>query len=232
MTSRGYVIARYEVHGQRFEVIVRPDLAFQFKEGKPINIDEALIGDYVYKDVRKGLKASPEELRRVFGTTDIKKIATEIIKKGELQITAEQRKRLLENKRRQIINYIAKSAIDPRSKTPIPPSRIERAMEEVRVTIDIYKGVEEQAVRIVKEIAKVLPIKLAKAILLISIPPMYAARAYNQVAKLGDVKKVNWLANGSVLMELEIPAGLQSDVISKIASITKGSADVKVLKVT
>jgi len=231
MSSREYVIARYEVKGHKFEVLVKPNLALQLKEGKEVNIDEVLVGDFVYKDVRRGLKTSPEELRKVFGTEDIRKVAIEIIKKGELQITAEQRRKLIESKKRQIINYIAKSAIDPRSKTPIPSSRIEKAIEELRIPIDLYKSVEEQAVRIVKEIARILPIRLAKAVLLITIPPTYASRVYGQIAKLGDVKKTNWLADGSVQLELEIPAGMQSDVISRISSLTKGNANVKLLKV-
>lgn len=228
MSDRGYVVARYEVKGRRFEILVDPDKALQYREGSRLSIDEVLIGDYVYKDVRKGDRASPEELRKIFGTDDVRKIADIIIKKGELQLTTEQRRRLLEAKKKQIINYIAKSAIDPQTKTPIPPQRIEKAMEEAKVSIDLYKSVEEQAMQIVKAIARVLPIKIAKAYITIKVPPEVATKAYQEFRRLGEVKNEKWLSDGSYLIEVELPAGMQAEVMDKINKIAKGLAEVNV----
>ncbi|RLG86276.1 MAG: ribosome assembly factor SBDS [Thermoprotei archaeon] len=231
MSSREYVIARYEFKGRRFEIIVHPEKALKYREGAKIDINEVLIGDYVYKDVRKGDRASPEDLRRVFGTDDVRKVADIILKKGEIQLTTEQRRRLLEAKRRQIITFIAKSAIDPRTKAPIPPQRIEKAMEEARVGIDLYKSVEEQAMRIVKEISRYLPIRIAKAYIKVKVPPDIAYRAYPQLRRLGEVKNERWLNDGSLVIEIEIPAGMQGEVLDSISRITKGMAEVNV-KVT
>jgi len=228
MSSRGYVIARYEVKGRRFEILVNPDKALRYREGAHINIDDVLVGDYVYKDVRKGDRASPEELRKIFGTDNIRKIADIIIKKGELQLTTEQRRKLLEAKRRQIINYIARSAIDPHTKTPIPPQRIEKAMEEVRVSVDLYKSVEEQATQIIRAIARVLPIKIARAYITVRVPPEVATRAYQELRRLGEVKNEKWLNDGSYLIEIELPAGMQAEVIDRINRATRGSAEVNV----
>ncbi len=226
--SREYVVARYEVKGQRFEILVDPDKALEYREGRKVDIEEVLKGDYVYKDARKGDKVSPEELIRVFGTTDLKVIVDSIIKKGELQLTTEQRRRMLENKRRQIINYIARSAVDPRTRTPIPPQRIEKAMEEAKVTVDLYKGVEEQAAAIVKAIARVLPIKIARARFTVKVPPEVAPRAAQDLRRLGELKAEEWGKDGSLKVEFEVPAGLQTEVIDRINKLTKGSAEVKV----
>ncbi|MCD6428379.1 MAG: ribosome assembly factor SBDS [Desulfurococcales archaeon] len=228
MSSRGYVIARYEVKGRRFEILVNPDKALQYREGVRINIDDVLVGDYVYKDVRRGDRASPEELRKVFGTDDIRKVADIIIKRGELQLTTEQRRKLLEAKKKQIINYIARSAVDPQTKTPIPPQRIEKAMEEARVSIDLYKSVEEQATQIVRAIARILPIKIARAYITVKVPPEVAARAYQELRRLGEVKNEKWLNDGSYLVEIELPAGMQAEVIDRINRVTKGTAEVNV----
>jgi len=231
VSKKEYVVARLVVKGKRFEILVDPYKAYRFKEGEKISLDEVVVGDYVYKDAKKGLKASPSELLEVFGTEDIYKIATEIIKNGELQLTTEQRRELLEMKRKQIIYAIAKSAIDPKTKTPIPPTRIEKAMEEARVSIDLYKSVEEQIPEIVKAISKVIPIRIAKALIEIIVPPEYAAKASGQLMKLGEVKKSTWLANGALLLELEVPAGMQSELINKVNELTKGTATVKVLSI-
>lgn len=225
------VIARITIRGRHFEILVDPEMAFRFREGEKVSIENVVVGDYVYKDVKRGLKASPDELREIFGTDNIYRVAEEIIKRGELQLTTDQRRMLLEMKKKQIVTYIAKSAVDPRTGTPIPPSRIEKAMEEARVAIDLYRSVEEQVPHILKAISRLLPIKLAKALLQIHVPPQYAGRVAAQIMRLGDVKKSTWLANGSLLVELEIPAGMQSEVIDKLNTLTKGSVSVKVIAV-
>lgn len=223
-----YVIARYEKGGHKFEILVDPDKAFKYREGEKIPIDDVLVGDYIYKDARKGDRASPEEVRKVFGTTDIKKVADIILRKGELQLTTAQRRKLLEAKRRLIINYIARSAVDPRTKTPIPPQRIEKAMEEAKVAVDLYKSVEEQATKIVKAIARHLPIKIARALITVRVPPAVAGRAYSELRRLGEVKNERWLNDGSLLIEIEIPAGMQGEVMDSISRATRGMAEVKV----
>jgi len=223
-----YVIARYEKGGHKFEILVDPDKAFKYREGEKVPIDDVLIGDYIYKDARKGDRASPEEVKKVFGTTNIKKVADIILRKGELQLTTTQRRKLLEAKRRLIINYIARSAVDPRTKTPIPPQRIEKAMEEAKVAVDLYKSVEEQAAKIIKAIARHLPIKIARALITVRVPPAVAGRAYSELRRLGDIKNERWLNDGSLLIEIEIPAGMQGEVMDSISRATRGMAEVKV----
>jgi ribosome maturation protein SDO1 len=225
------VIAKYEAKGHRFEILVDPDLALKVKEGKQVSVDEVVAGDFIYKDARKGLKASPESLKAVFGTDDPRVVAMEIIKKGELQFTAEQRRKLLEDKKNQIVNLIAKNAVDPKTKLPIPAKRIELAMEQARVTIDPYKPAEQQVEEIVSKIARFIPIKLAKAYVLVKIPAEYASRAYKTVQSLGVVKKSSWGSDGSVSVELEIPAGMQQEFIDKVNALTKGSAEIKIVSV-
>jgi len=227
--KRNYVVARYEHKGHRFEILVHPEKALELKSGKNVPIEEVLIADTVYKDVSSGDRVSPELLKKVFGTDDVKKVALEIIKRGEIQLTTEQRRKIIEQKRRQIINFIAKNAIDPQTKLPIPPARIETAMEQAKVGVDPYKSVEEQAMQIVRAISRIIPIKIARAILQVKIPPQYSGRAYSELKKLGEVKSMDWKTDGSLVAEIEIPAGMQQEVVDKLNKITKGEVEVKIL---
>ncbi|MEM0100599.1 MAG: ribosome assembly factor SBDS, partial [Desulfurococcaceae archaeon] len=152
-----YVIARFEAKGHRFEILVDPDRALELKSGKSISIDDVLISDIIYKDAKKGLKASPEAMREVFGTDDPRTVALEIIKRGEIQLTAEQRRKLIEEKKAQIINLIARNVVDPKTKLPIPLKRIELALEQSRVSIDPFKPAEQQFEEIVSQLAKIIP---------------------------------------------------------------------------
>lgn len=226
------VVARLEVAGKRFEVLVNPDLAFEYKQGRNVNLEELVVSDAVYTDLRRGLRASPETLKEVFGTSDLVKVAAEIVKRGELQLTTEQRRRLLEEKKRQLINYIARNAIDPRTKLPIPPTRIEAALEQAGVGVDLYKSVEEQVPAVVKAISRIIPIKIARALLRVTVPPQHAGRVAGMLSKLGEVKRTEWRTDGSLVAEIEIPAGMQQEVIDKLNSATRGDVDVKIVSVT
>lgn len=231
MSSKEYVIAKYESHGKKFEILVDPEKALEFREGKNIPLEEVVQGEFIYRDARKGLRASPEEIRSVFNTDEWKKIAEEILRKGELQLTTEQRRRLIESKKRMIINYIARSAIDPQTQKPIPPSRIEAAMEQAKVSIDLYKRVEEQALDVVKAISRIIPIKIARAIIRVKIPREYASSSIGVISRLGEVKKRQFFQDGSAEIEIEIPAGMQGEIIDKIAKATKGNASVTITEV-
>jgi len=231
MGPKDYVVAKYESHGERFEILVKPKEAMALRQGKSISISDIVVSDTIYKDVKKGLKASPSSLKKVFGTTDFEAISREIILKGEIPVTAEQRKEILENKRKQIIDFIHRNAVDPKTNLPIPPSRLEMALEQTKVQMDINKDIESQALQIIHELTKIIPIKIAKALLEIRVSQKYAGRVRQQLQSLGNVKKSNWLADGTLIAEIEIPAGAQQDVIDKLNSITKGEIEVRVIQV-
>ncbi len=227
-----YIIAWIEIKGKKFEILVRPTLAFKYKEGENIDIEEVLWTDTIYRDARKGLKASPSEVKAAFGTEDVKRIADKILRTGHIQLTEEQRRKLIESKKKQIISYIARNAIDPKTGRPIPETRIETAFEQLRIGVDPFKDAESQAIEAVKKIARIMPIKLAKALVRVEIPPQYSGRAYRELARLGNLLKTEWKNNGALIAELEIPAGSQIEVVQKIQGIARGQArvDVKVVK--
>ncbi len=228
MSGHEYVIAKMEKEGNRFEILVDPDLAFRYKSGEKVNFDDLLISDTIYKDARKGLKASPESIKKAFGTNDIRKIADIILRQGELQLTSAQRRRLFETKKKQIINYIVKNAVDPKTKLPIPAKRIENLFEELRISIDLNKSPEAQALDAVKRIARVMPIRLAKALIKAVIPPEFSGRSYNELSRLGELKKTDWKSDGSLVVEIEIPAGAQNEIINTINKLTKGKAQIQI----
>ncbi|MFQ5975908.1 MAG: ribosome assembly factor SBDS, partial [Candidatus Hydrothermarchaeales archaeon] len=152
------VIARLETHGSRFEVLVDPDLALDLKKGKREDLSDVLVIETIFKDSKKGDKASEEHIKEIFGTNDALEVAKEIIKKGDIQLTTEQRKKIHEDRKRQVITFIVKHGINPKTGTPHPPQRIEKAMEEARVHIDLFKPAEEQALKILKAIRPIIPI--------------------------------------------------------------------------
>lgn len=229
--TKKVAVAKLDKGGEHFEILIDPDAALELKMGKQLGIDRVLIHEEIYKDARKGLRASEQALKKVFGTTDVKAIAQIIVKEGEIPLTAEQRRKLIEDKRRQIVEWIARNCIDVRTKTPVPPQRVENALDQIRVSIDPFKPAEEQVQEILKELQRVLPIKVATARIAISVSSTYAQKVKGLVAKMAKIVNERYKGDGSWEAIVELPAGLQDALISKVNNVTSGDVDVKILEI-
>ncbi len=224
------IIARLKTHGKMFEVFVDPDGALAFKKGDAVKIENILAVEDVFSDARNGDRPAEQDVINAFGTKDALKIAEKIIMEGELQLTTEQRRKIQEDKKRQVVTFIARNAINPQTKAPHPPARIEAAMDEAGVHIDPMKSVEEMVDIAMKAIRPIIPIRFEEVKIAIKLPPEFAAKAYGAVAKFGNLQKQEWQNNGSWIGVISIPAGMQDDLYNLLNSLTKGSAETKLLK--
>jgi len=223
-------VVRYSFEGEKFEILVKPDPALEYKLGKRKDISSILVSDEIYTDSSKGTRASSEKLLKAFKTEDVTAIAERIVKKGELNLTTDQRRKMTSEKRKQIVNYVAKTFVDPKSHLPHPPLRIEQAMEDGRVTIDPHKSVEEQINDVVEKLRSIIPLKSENLILEIIVPAQFAAQSYSLLKSTGTSQKEEWQSNGSLKAILEIPAAARPNVIDRLGSITKGTASIEVVK--
>jgi ribosome maturation protein SDO1 len=227
--SEKYTVARISRGNEHFEVLVKPDKALDYRMGRLSAITEVLVTETIFSDASKGTKVSEEALRKAFGTTDPLKVADVIIKKGTLQLTTEQRRKMIEEKRRQIIDFISRNCVDPRTNLPHPPMRIEQAMKQIHFSIDPFKAVEEQAREVVKLLRQVLPLKMEQVSVSVRVPAEYAAKAYGTIKAMGTIKREEWRADGSWFGIIEMPAGLYGPFLEKIGEVTKGNAEAKIV---
>ena len=228
--SERYTVARMTHNGEHFEILTKPQHAHSYRLGKTTSVSEVLVTDTIFTDAGKGLKASEEKLQEVFGTTDPLKIAGVILKKGTLQLTTEQRKQMVEEKRRQIISFISRECVDPKTNLPHPSLRIENAMKQIHFSIDASKGVEEQAKEIIKLLRPILPLKMEKISVAIRIPPEHASKAYGTVKGFGTIKRDQWQADGSWSAIVEMSAGLYGPFLDKLGKMTRGNLETKMVK--
>jgi len=227
--SEKYTIARLTRDNEHFEILVKPEKALDYRTGKTARITEVLAAEIIFADANKGTKVSEEQMRKIFETTDPLKIADEILKKGTLQLTTDQRRKMVEDKRKQVIDFISRQAVDPKTNLPHPPLRIENAMEQIRYSIDPHKPVEEQAGDIVKLLRPILPLKIEQISLSVRIPVEYSARVYGSIKNFGTIKQEEWRADGSWYGILEMPAGAYASFLNKLGEITKGNGEVKII---
>lgn len=222
-------LGRLKTHGLNFEVVIDPDLAIDFKQGKEVDMNEVLKAEEVFTDANKGLHASEHEIQNVFGTTDVLKVAKKILEDGEIQLTAEHREKVRADKKKRIIDIIHMNGIDPKTKLPHPIVRLENAFNEAKVHIDEFKKAEDQVNDILKKLTPILPIRFAKKEIQLIIPAEYAARIYGKIQHFANIKKEEWLNDGSWLGVVEIPAGLQNEFFDELNRETHGNIETKIL---
>ena len=223
-------LVRYSFEGEKFEIMVKPDPALDYKLGKKKDISAVLVSDDIYTDSGKGTRPSAEKLLKAFNTEDQTVIAEMILQKGDLNLTTDQRRKMIEEKRKQIVHFIAKTYVDPKTHLPHPPLRIEQAMKDGRVSIDPQKNIDEQVKDIVEKLRSIIALKSENLQLEIIIPAQFASQSYAVLKSTGSLKKEEWQNNGSLKAILEIPAAARPSVIDRLGSITKGSATVEVVQ--
>ncbi len=224
------IIARLKTHGKTFEVFVDPEGALALKRGEAVKMENILAVEDVFLDAKNGDRPAEQDIINAFGTTDAAKIAEKIILDGELHLTTEQKKRIQDEKKRQVINIIAQNAINPQTKGPHPPARIEAAMEEAGVHIDPMKNIDEMVSITMKAIRPIIPIRFEEVRIAIKLPAEYAAKSYGNVAAFGSLTKQEWQNDGSWIGVITIPAGRQDELYSLLNRLTKGSAETKFVK--
>ncbi len=227
--SEKYTVARITKDSDHFEILVKPQKALDYRTGKVAGVTEVIVSETIYSDANKGTRASEENLRKAFGTTDSLKIAETILKTGTVQLTTEQRRKMVEEKRKQIVDFISRQSVDPRTNLPHPPMRIENAMEQIHYPIDPFKPVEEQARDIVKLLRPILPLKMEQVSVGVTIPAQYSAKGYGAIKGFGTIKREEWRADGSWSGVLEMPAGLYAPLLEKLGEVTKGSGEAKII---
>ena len=218
------VIARLEKGGARYEILVDPDLVEKWKHNSDsVKISELLAIEEIWLDAKNGDRPTSDALERIFGTTNLDECVIKILKEGSIQLTTLQRKKIVAEKRKQIISQISSTATDPKTKLPHPITRIENALDEIRFSIDPFKSVESQVERAVKLLRPIIPLQFITIRLAFKIP----GKDYGGVSQLlrESIQKEEWLSDGTWVCVVTVPGGMKNDLIGSVA---KRSPNVEV----
>ncbi|HEX2306140.1 MAG TPA: ribosome assembly factor SBDS [Nitrososphaeraceae archaeon] len=221
-----FTIVRLSAGNEKFEILVKPDPALEYKLGKKIDISNIMISDEIYSDANKGTRSSTEKLMKHFKTTDQVEVAKQIMAKGDLNLNTDQRRKMIEEKKKQIVQYINKNFVDPKTHMPHPISRINAVLDEARVAIDPFKRLDDQIKNIIDPLRKILPLKSEILELTVTVPPQFSGQSFSVFKSIGEIKSEQWLSDGSLQVVLSINAGMKSSFLDRIGNATKGSAQV------
>ena len=223
------VIARFETGGNRFEILVDPKAAQEYNEGGDIDWEDAIAADGIWSDSSKGERAPDILVNNTFESLDLIKIYKIILDEGTIQLTSQQRKEMVEQKRKQIIAYIVANAMNPQTGGAHPPQRIENAIEEARYSVDPMETVEKQVENIFKSIKALIPISFEKIKVAVKIQAIYVGKCYGQLSGIGKIENEEYQKDGSWVGIMEMPAASYNQLENLLGSVTKGTAETKIL---
>jgi len=224
------VIARLKKEGRHFEILVDCDSALELKKGKNVSLSDVLATEEIYFDVKKGEKASSADIKAAFDTEDVHVVAAKIIKEGDIQLTSKHRDEEKEAKLKKLIGIIHANAVDSKTGYPHPAVRIETALKESKFRLDDNRPAEDQVEDAVKELRSIIPIKIERKEVEVTIPPAFAGQAKGIVHK-HKVKKESWLDDGSYYSVVEIPSGILDEFFDELNKISHGQVESKILKI-
>jgi ribosome maturation protein SDO1 len=226
------VTARLESHGARFEVLVDPDAALAIKRGEfKGDIEDVIAAEDVFENASRGDRPAEEDLEKVFETTDPLEIIPEVIERGEIQITAEQRREMQEQKHKQLVDRIMRNAVNPQmDNAPHPPDRIESALEEAGFSVDPMEPVGQQVDDALDALRPVIPIRFDEITVAVQVPANYAGSAQARIRQFGELEREEWQNDGSWIGVVTFPAGMQNEFYDLVNEITSGEAETQIIK--
>lgn len=214
-------LARIKINNKHFEIMVDLDLALKLRKGENISIQNVLLANDIFTNSQNGSKASSGDLTAAFGTADLNAVATRIVQKGDIQLPKDYRDEQQENKKKQVIDFFVKNAVDARNGRPFTPQTISNALDQAGVNITNIP-IEQQISGITESLKTILPLKVETKKIAITIPAVHTGKAYGIFNQYKE--KEDWLSNGDLKVTINIPVGLQMEFYDKLNAITHGSA--------
>jgi len=223
------VIAKYETGGNRFEILIDPKSAQEYKEGDDIDWEDAIAADGIWADSAKGDRAPENLVNDAFEATDLIEIYKTILTEGNIQLTSQQRNEMVDQKRKQIIAHVVANAMNPQTGGPHPPQRIENAIDEARFSIDPMEAIERQVEKLIKSIKPLIPISFEKIRVAVKIQAIHVGKCYGQISSLANIQSEEYQKDGSWIGMLEMSAASFVKLEDVLGSLTKGTAETKML---
>ena len=90
--------------------------------------------------------ASQKDLKEYFDTSDARIACREILDKGELQVSEQERQALQDSTFRDVAAIIADKAVNPENNRPYTISMIQNAMKQIHYSVNVSKNAKQQVI--------------------------------------------------------------------------------------
>ena len=222
-----YSVARYSISSQGkkyvFEVDIDPQRALELRHGKDIDIRDVLKVQRVFTDVSAARFAKNNDLQKLFGTHDPLEVAVIIIKKGKIQPSLEEERRLRAEKKERITNALLKCAVRAKTKEHLTSEDVEKML--ARTKIDLH----EPDSWILRRVIEHAPVTCAVHSVQITLAPQHVGRARYHLAQLTKIRKEETLPDGRWQVSVDVPIGIKEEVFAYLNGLTHGKFENKLI---
>jgi ribosome maturation protein SDO1 len=230
-------VVRLKRGGQRFEIACYPNKVQEWKSKIETDLDEVLQVQAVFVNVSKGILAKSQDLKKHFGTDDVKEVCLFILQKGELQVSEIERKSYQEKLFRDIATIVAEKCINTETNRPLTVGVVERAMKEIHYSLNPNKSAKQQALRVIKLLQEKgnLPIARAKMRLQLTIPTTLLSTVKEKLEPLVAVWETERLSTQNTsgtmhtILECQIDPSHFRELNQLVLRETQKSGSVEVL---
>jgi ribosome maturation protein SDO1 len=164
-------VVRLKRKGKRFEIACYKNKVLSWRAGNEEDLDEVLQTDRVFANVSKGVLSNSKDMMAAFNTSDEASIVLEILKHGELQVSAGERQHQAGNMFNEVATIVANLCVDPDTKRPFSVGIIERAMRDtLHFAVVPNRPAKVQAQAVIKQLEEHMNIRRAQMRLRLCIP--------------------------------------------------------------
>ncbi|CAI5445990.1 unnamed protein product [Caenorhabditis angaria] len=225
-------VVRMKKTGKRFEIACYKNKVVNWRNKTEKDIDEVLQTHNVFSNVSKGQLSKKEELMAAFGTDDQLEICKLILDKGDLQVSDKERQAASDQSLKEVSQLIASMVVNPETKRPIPPSVIDKALQEMHFSLKPNRSSKQQALEAIPKLSENLKIERAKMRIRISIPTKEAKQVHSKLkTSFSEVEVDDWAEGGLELIGLIEPGAFRTlDEIVRNESKGNGRLEILSLK--
>lgn len=142
-------IVRLKKGKRVFEVLTNEGSADEYRLDK-LTLDQTVITPMVFKSCTKGDRYNSQDLRDAFSTDVVTEVIRIILLGGEIQHSSSERKAVIDAKRKEVLQYVHRNFIDPKSGLPHPVSRLDLAMSAKHFKVDPHLATEKLATNFIR----------------------------------------------------------------------------------
>eukprot|EP00920_Eleutheroschizon_duboscqi_P039973 GHVT01095873.1.p1 GENE.GHVT01095873.1~~GHVT01095873.1.p1 ORF type:complete len:739 (-),score=166.92 GHVT01095873.1:164-2176(-) len=158
-------VVRLLSHGRRFEIACYKNKVLNWRDGLEVDLSEVLQSVAVFHNVSKGEFVKKEALIEAFGTNDQEHVCREILNKGELQISSQERSSALSAAFRDVVNLLVVMTVNPQTGMQHTPYMIEAALRENGFSVQLGDSTKKQALKAIELLQRHLPTMISRAFL-------------------------------------------------------------------
>lgn len=176
-----------------YEILVHHGTVDRWRDGK-LGWGKVTYADEVFKNASKGDRYTDNDLESEFGTCNVEECMQIIAREGDVQLTTEDRRKMIEDTRKQIVQYIHKHYVNPKTKSPHPTIAIENALKQQRYVVT-EEPVERQVQKIMKKMIEVLPMRKNEITTMMgtfTIPNEHMGKVQGVLGKYANIVSQNY----------------------------------------